>query len=271
VTLASVSGPRPRGRLYAGTSGFAYSGWAPLFYPTGTRGVRLLPAYAARLSAVELNNTFYRHPRQAQVEAWLRATPAAFRFSVIAQRGGSIRALHADTEGTVGWLTAPYRMFGERLGSVLVRVADRMQRDDDALARLLDAWPAELPLAVELRHPTWEDDEVHDLLRSHRVVLSTTDLDGAPGPPDIRRTGGFLYLRLRRASYSDTALESWAARIEPFLDDGIDAHVFFRHDETGASAIRAMRLAQLAGQAQLAAQAPLAGQAPPSGQATGSG
>jgi uncharacterized protein YecE (DUF72 family) len=244
-----VAGYRARGRVFTGTSGFAYADWAPLFYPAGTRGDRLLPAYAERLSAVELNNTFYRHPRQAQIESWLTATPPGFRFSAIAQRGGTMRALRADTEGTVGWLTAPYRMFGERLGSVLVRIADRMQRDDDALARLLDAWPADLPLAVELRHPSWEDDGVHNLLRSHQVVLSTTDLDGVPGPPDIRRTGGFLYLRLRRAGYSDEALEAWAARLEPFLDDGIDAHVFFRHDEMGESAVRAVRLAELAGQA----------------------
>jgi uncharacterized protein YecE (DUF72 family) len=240
-----VSTPRPRGHLYTGTSGFAYADWAPLFYPTGTRGDRLLPAYAQRLSAVELNNTFYRHPRPVQIESWLAATPAGFRFSVIAQRGGSMRALRADAEGTVGWLTAPYRLFGDRLGSVLIRVAGKMERDDDALARLLDAWPADLPLAIELRNASWEDDHVHDLLRSHRAVLSITDFDGIPGPPDIRRTGDFLYLRLRRAGYSDESLQAWAARLEPFLEDGIDVHLFFRHDETGVSALRAQRLAEL--------------------------
>jgi uncharacterized protein YecE (DUF72 family) len=243
-----VAPERPPGHLYTGTSGFAYPEWAPRFYPANTRGARLLHEYAERLTAVELNNTFYRHPRQAQIEVWLTATPVDFRFSAIAQRGGSMRALRQDTEGTLAWLTAPYRLFGERLGTVLIRIADRMQRDDDALARLLDAWPADLPLAVELRHPSWEDDGVHGLLRSHGAVLSTTDLDSNPGPPDIRRTGRFLYLRLRRQSYSDAALEAWAARLAPFLEDGIDVFVFFRHDATGESALRAERLAEIAGQ-----------------------
>jgi uncharacterized protein YecE (DUF72 family) len=243
-----VAPERPLGRLYTGTSGFAYADWAPRFYPAGTRGARLLPEYAARLNSVELNNTFYRHPRQAQVESWLSAAPADFRFSVIAQRGGSLRSLRQDTEGTLAWLTAPYRLFQDRLRTVLLRIPDRMQRDDDALARLLEGWPVDLPLAVELRHPSWEDDGVHGLLRSHGAVLSTTDLDGMPGPPDVRRTGSFLYLRLRRSSYSDAALEAWAARLAPFLEDGIDALVFFRHDATGESALRAERLAVIAGQ-----------------------
>jgi uncharacterized protein YecE (DUF72 family) len=28
-------------------------------------------------------------------------------------------------------------------------------------------------------------------------------------------------------------LTAWAARLEPFLESGDDAYVFFRHDETG--------------------------------------
>ena len=63
------------------------------------------------------------------------------------------------------------------------------------------------------------------------------------GPPDIRVTGQFLYLRLRRTAYTDGELEGWAARIAPFLDAGLDAYVFFRHDETGISPNRAMALA----------------------------
>jgi uncharacterized protein YecE (DUF72 family) len=234
-----------RGRLYTGTSGFAYALWAPRFYPAGTRGDRLLPEYAARLDAVELNNTFYRHPRAPMIEAWLDSTPTDFRFAIKAQRGGTFRALRMDAESTITWLTAPYRLFGQRLGAILFGLPEDMHRDDDGLARLLSAWPRDLPLAVELRHSSWQDDEVHALLRTHGAALVTTDVDGEPGPPDIRQTGPFLYLRLRRSSYSDAALDVWAARVEPFLADGRDVFVFFRHDGTGESALRAGRLAEL--------------------------
>ena len=53
-----------RGTLRVGTSGFAYPAWAPRFYPAGLRGEDLLRAYAERLTACELNNTFYRQPSE---------------------------------------------------------------------------------------------------------------------------------------------------------------------------------------------------------------
>ena len=62
-------------------------------------------------------------------------------------------------------------------------------------------------------------------------------------PPFVRVTGPFLYLRLRRTTYSDADLDAWAARISPFLDAGLDAYAFFRHDETGISPGRAIALA----------------------------
>jgi len=236
------SGDRSRGRLYAGTSGFSYPSWAPVFYAPGTRGDALLRSYAERLPAVELNNTFYQHPTAAKIEAWLAATPPDFRFSVKAQKGGSFRAMRGDPGATVPWLTAPYRLFGERMGVVLFRVPEATRRDDAALAALLSAWPRDIPLATEFEHPSWQDDTVHALLRDHDAVLCATDVEGDAFQPDLRLTGPFLYARLRRETYSSEDLDAWAARLAPFLADGRDAYVFFRHDETGESALRAMDL-----------------------------
>ncbi len=231
-----------RGRLYAGTSGFSYPRWVPAFYPPGTRGDALLRTYSERLPAVELNNTFYQHPTAPKIEAWLAATPVEFRFTVKAQKGGSFRAMRSDPEATVPWLSAPYRWFGERLGSVLYRVPEATRRDDAALAALLGAWPRSIPLTMELQHPSWQDDAVHSLLREHEVVLCATDVEGDPFLPDLRLTGPFLYVRLRRETYSAADLDAWAARLAPFLADGRDAYVFLRHDETGESALRAIDL-----------------------------
>ncbi len=229
------------GRLYVGTSGFSYPRWAPTFYPTGTRGDALLHTYAERLPAVELNNTFYQHPTAPKIDAWLAATPADFRFTVKAQKGGSLRAMRSDPAATVPWLTAPYRWFAERLGAVLYRVPEAIPRDDAALAALLSVWPRSIPLTMEFQHPSWQDDTVHALLRDHDTVLCATDVEGDPFLPDLRLTGPFLYLRLRRETYSAADLDAWADRLAPFLADGRDAYVFFRHDETGESALRAVR------------------------------
>lgn len=107
---------------------------------------------------------------------------------------------------------------------------------------------------VELQDSTWHVDETFDAMRAAGAVLCTTDLppegdEGAEADqgaetatPFIRRTGSFLYLRLRRHDYDATALDAWAARIEPFLAAGDDVFVFFRHDAVGRAADLALEL-----------------------------
>ena len=234
------------GRLRTGTSGFAYPAWSPRFYPTGLRGDGLLRHYAGRLATVELNNTFYRQPSPAAVDAWIAATPPDFRFAVKAQRGASFRSLQVDPAESVPWLTGPLRRFGDRLGTILFRVPDGVVRDDERLAGLLGAWPADLPLAVEFQDASWHVDEVFAALKSTGAALVTTELAEHEGPPTIRRTGPFLYLRLRRHDYKSDELASWLDRLEPFIADGLDAYVYFRHDEVGRGAELALELAELA-------------------------
>jgi uncharacterized protein YecE (DUF72 family) len=169
-----------------------------------------------------------------------------------------VRALGGAPEESIGWLTEPLPAFGERHGAVLFRVPAEIRRDgpwvggdssvaDGRLAAFLAAWPRAIPLVVELQDPSWHVDETFAALRAAGATLCTTELppegdEGAAGadgtnsdpePPFIRRTGSFLYLRLRRHEYDAAALDAWAARIEPFLAAGDDVYVFFRHDARG--------------------------------------
>lgn len=230
------------GRLFVGTSGFGYPAWVPRFYPAGTRSADLLPAYAARLPAVELNGTFYRSPSPATIDGWLAATPPDFRFVVKALRSGSMRAWATDPVSALPWLLEPARAFGERLGAVLFRVGAEQRRHDERLDRLLAAWPPEVPLVLEFQDPSWDDDEVHARLRAAGAMLCATDQAEAPDPPTLRLTGPALYARLRRDDYAPAELDAWAARIEPFLSTGTDAYVFFKHDPVGRGGELALEL-----------------------------
>ncbi|HET9852525.1 MAG TPA: DUF72 domain-containing protein [Candidatus Limnocylindrales bacterium] len=263
-------GERRTGRLLAGTSGFSYADWIPRFYPAGTRASGLLAAYATQLPAVELNATFRRRPTPSAIRGWLAATPPEFRFAVKAQRSSAIRGLFGSPGETVEWLTEPLGDFGERLGAVLYRVPAEIRRDgpwvegnvalaDERLRALLTAWPRAIPLVVELQDPSWHVDETFAALREAGAVLCITELppegdEGATGagdapsePPIVRRTGPFLYLRLRRHDYDAAELDAWAARLQPFLDAGDDAYVFFRHDAVGRAGELALELLRRVG------------------------
>jgi uncharacterized protein YecE (DUF72 family) len=224
---------REVGRLYVGTSGFAYPDWSPRFYPEGLKADRLLPHYATRFKACELNNTFYARPTEAKIDAWLRSTPGSFRFAIKAQRGGSMRALLQDPAGSIPWLTEALPRFGDRLGSVLFRVPKEVRSNLERLNAFLGMWPQAIPLTMEFQDPSWHVDEVFAALYDAGAALCATDLPEDPEPPPLRVGGPFLYLRLRRHDYTGAELETWAERLAPFVVDGRDAFVFFRHDETG--------------------------------------
>ena len=114
----------------------------------------------------------------------------------------------------------------------------------------------EIPLVVDLQDHSWHVDETFAALRAAGATLCTTELppegdEGASGadgqdaerePPTIRRTGSFLYLRLRLHEYDAAGLDAWAARIQPFLAAGDDVYVFFRHDPVGHAGELALEL-----------------------------
>lgn len=144
-------------------------------------------------------------------------------------------------EESVAWLTERLEGFGERLGAILFRLPENIHRrpdgsSDGRLLRLLAAWPRSIPLVMEFTHPSWHVDETFSALREAGAVLCTTELPDTEAPPDIRVTGTGLYLRLRRRDYSTAELAAWAARIQPFLEAGHPAFVFFRHDDSGRAA-----------------------------------
>ena len=168
--------------------------------------------------------------------------PPSFRFAVKLLRTGSLRAYATDPAGTLAWLAAPLAAFGGRLGTALFRIQAGQARDDGRLDRLLAAWPAGVPLALEAQDPSWQVDETHERLRAAGAVLVATETDETPDPP-LTVTGPFLYLRLRRTLYGTADLDAWAGRLEPFLADGRDAFVFFRHDERGTTPAYAAALA----------------------------
>ena len=187
-------------RLLAGASGFSFASWRPGFYPAGTKPDGFLGYYAERLQTVEINNSFYKLPAEATFAKWAASVPDGFRFAVKAQRAVSVY-------GRVDFvpdLNARVRALGDRLGPIVVRFADKRERDDDFLARLLDAIDDDLDVALDLRDPSWDGIEP-ELERWGAVRVNQLEATAAP----------FRYLRLRDTPYDDGArFASWR-RVSP--------------------------------------------------------
>lgn len=217
-------------KFYVGTSGYSYKEWKGSFYPEKLPAKEMLPYYASQLSAVELNNTFYRMPQPPMVEAWKTQVPNDFRFSVKAsQRITHFKRLK-EAEAETKYLLETVSALGQRLGVVLYQLPPNMKKDLERLKSFIKHLPAQIPAAFEFRHPTWFDDDVVDALRSRNLALCVSDTDDLPAS-HIDRTANWGYLRLRRVQYSKEDLEQWLNRINE--QDWKQTFVFFKHEDEG--------------------------------------
>jgi uncharacterized protein YecE (DUF72 family) len=216
--------------LRVGASGFSFASWRPGFYPAGTKPGDFLAHYAGALSTVEINNSFYRLPTVETFASWARTVPDGFRFAVKAPRAVTVYG-RVDFAGD---LNDRVRSLGDRLGPLLVRLADKKERDDDFLARLLAAIDEDLDVALDLRHPSWDG------------VEPTITRRGAVRVNQLEGTGaGFRYLRLRDTPYDDAQLATWADTIRGLLAGGVDVFCYFKHEDEPTAPAYAARLREL--------------------------
>jgi uncharacterized protein YecE (DUF72 family) len=216
--------------LRVGASGFSFPSWKPGFYPAGTKQGDFLAHYAGALSTVEINNSFYKLPSVETFASWAATVPDGFRFAVKAPRAVTVYG-RVDFAGD---LNARVRSLGDRLGPLLVRLADKKERDDDFLARLLDAIDEDLDVALDLRHPSWDGIEA-EITRRGAVRVNQLEGSGA----------GFRYLRLRDTPYDDAQLAAWADTIRGLLAGGLDVFCYFKHEDEPTAPAYAARLREL--------------------------
>jgi len=216
--------------LYVGTSGYSYKEWKGSFYPEKLAAKDMLPYYAERLKAVELNNTFYRLPQRSMVESWRDQVPENFRFSVKAsQRITHFKRLKEAEEPTK-LMFDTVAALEARLGVVLFQLPPNMKKDLERLEAFLALLPAGVRSTFEFRHPTWFDDDVLELLKRHNHALCISDTDDLP-TNHIDKTADWGYLRLRRVNYSREDLTAWVERIK--LQKWKSIFVFFKHEDEG--------------------------------------
>ena len=217
-------------KLHVGTSGYSYKEWKGSFYPEKLPAKEMLAYYASKLSAVELNNTFYRMPQESMVEGWKAQVPDHFRFSVKAsQRITHFKRLK-DAEADTKFLLDTVGVLKDQLGVVLYQLPPNMKKDLERLQTFIKNLPNDIRAAFEFRHPTWFDDDVLNTLRDQNIALCISDTDDLP-VSHIDDTSDWGYLRLRRVNYSNTDLEEWLKRIK--AQNWSTAFVFFKHEDEG--------------------------------------
>jgi uncharacterized protein YecE (DUF72 family) len=215
--------------IRAGTSGYSYKEWKGSFYPEKLAPAEMLSYYAARLPAVEINNTFYRMPKREVVEAWAGQVPQGFRFAIKVSQRITHRKRLKEVEEELDYLLGQLEPLGERLGLLLVQLPPNAKKNVERLERFLDHLAGRARAAFEFRHESWGDGEVLDCLRARGaawVASESTDAEAA-----LHETAPFGYLRLRREDYTTPDLTAWVDRLRALPWE--EAYIFFKHEVAG--------------------------------------
>lgn len=229
------------GTIFAGTSGWAYAGWKPDFYPAKLASAKFLGYYATRLNSVELNYTFRRWVTKKLLAGWIEATPAQFKFAVKANQSIThVKRLKDVAAATADFVASlePLHEAG-KLGPVLFQLPPYLKCDLERLDGFLTALPRETRVAMEFRHASWFSDEVFDRLGRANVALCEAESEKL-ATPEIA-TANFRYFRLRMAEYSAAARKSISKKVADAARNG-DVFVYFKHEDTPEGALYAESL-----------------------------
>jgi uncharacterized protein YecE (DUF72 family) len=247
-----------------GISGWRYEPWRGVFYPEGLPQRRELEFCGSHFPTVEINGSFYSLQRPEYYQAWHDETPPNFVFAVKGSRYIThMLRLNNVEKPLANFFASGILNLRQKLGPFLWQFPPQfvyrreklepflaqLPRDTEqalALARRRDARmrgrarlaiDAKRPLrhALEIRHPSFMNDDFVSLLKKHQIGLVVADTAGK-WPKLFHVTASFVYVRLHgdikiyTSGYSERALAAWARRIRAWAKDGRDVYVYFDND-----------------------------------------
>jgi uncharacterized protein YecE (DUF72 family) len=225
----------PGGRIRVGVGGWVYEPWRGDFYPAGLAHAQELAYLSARVTAIEINATFYRNQSAASFARWRDATPDGFVFAVKATRYATNRRVLAEAgEAVDRFFASGLVELGPKLGPIVWQLAPTKAFDAADLEGFLRLLPDRLgPLrlrhAIEVRHSSFRSAEYVELARRHGVATVFADSDEYPSFADS--SADFVYARLMgcKAScatgYPPEAITAWTERARTWSSGGEPADV----------------------------------------------
>ena len=197
-----MDAPRTRTEIRVGVGGWVYEPWRDNFYPAGLPHSRELEYASRRLSAIEINGTYYSTPTPASVAKWRDSTPEDFVFSVKASRFATNRRVLADAgESVRRFIASGITELGPKLGPIVWQFAPTKRfdaADFEAFLKLLPARADGLALrhVMDVRHASFSTPQYLELARRHRVATVLSESDDYPALFDA--ASDLFYARIMR-------------------------------------------------------------------------
>lgn len=208
--------------IHIGIGGWTYAPWRGTFYPSGLRQKDELDYAASRLTAIEINGTYYSSFKPESFKKWADAAPDGFVYSVKASRFCTNRRVLADGADSIAkFLGQGITELGDKLGPILWQFMATKKFDPQDFAGFLTLLPAQqdgikLRHALEVRHESFNDPAFIEMAGNAGAAIVYADHDEFPLIDAT--TADFAYARLMKSQadeargYSDAALDGWAQK-----------------------------------------------------------
>ena len=222
--------PPPPGAIdgiRVGVGGWTFAPWRSNFYPDGLVQRRELEYASRRLSAIEINGTYYSAQKPATYARWRDETPDGFVFTAKAPIRIVQSKVLAKTAGQVEAFVDGLATLGDKLGAILWQFERKLDRED--FATFVERLPKEvdgrrLRHALEVRDADSVDADLVALARANNAALVYADSPDWPAVADV--TSDFVYVRTMRArsalptGYTAAELTAWAERARTWAKGG---------------------------------------------------
>jgi uncharacterized protein YecE (DUF72 family) len=222
--------------IRVGVGGWSYEPWEETFYPPKLAAAKQLEYAASKLTAIEINATFYRTQSAASFKKWAAATPDGFMFSVKAPRAAVQRKDLREAAESIEWFfNSGVGELGAKLGPIFWQLAPYKKFDAAEMTAYFDMLPQVLnglPLrhALEVRHASFTDDAFLKLARERNIAVVTVESE--KHPLIVEPTADFAYARLELTQadeptgYPKPALKQWAKTARTWEKSG-DVFLYF--------------------------------------------
>ena len=254
-----------------GPAGWSYKDWEGTVYPPHGSKFDHLAYLAAYFDTIEINSPFYRIPPPTHSKSWVRriAGNPDFKFTTKVFKGFTHEKadlLDEDVKAFKNYLDP--LMEADRLGAMLLQFpwsfknSPESREKLEALFRAFEAYP----LALEVRHSTFQNEEFYRFLDERGVSWVNVDqplFDNSVKPADTT-TGPLGYVRFHGRNYekwfaheeswerynylySKQELEPWVERIGKMAQNK-DTYVITNNHFRGQAILNAGELKEALGQ-----------------------
>ena len=273
VALASVpAGEQSTALVRVGPAGWSYADWAGIVYPARRpREFHEATFLADYFDTIEINTSFYQPLRPSHCAQWIERVAANPRFLFTAKLWQKFTHEAGATAEDERDVRAGFDILRDagKLGAILLQFPYSFHYASENLVyleQLLERF-RDYPLAVEVRHSSWNEKGFFELLQERGAGFCNIDqpLVGRSLKPSGRATSQIGYVRLhgRRHDtwfsddpatppserynylYTEGELEPWADRVRKLSGHVLSTFVITNNHYQGKAVVNALQLIRL--------------------------